>query len=119
MYGGDNLEVLWEGIELIKGENYIEIGNEGESSNLIQFLDWDVDEGYTLVFKIKGESIRIYTLTEAQTKIETEYVQDGCYVQYQGFDLNNNYIFTIHDSSTTALIASYVVNRYTLEVESR
>lgn len=117
--GSDNLEVLWEGIELIKDENYVEVGEEGESSNIIQFLDWNVENGDSLVFKIKGHSIRIYTLEEAQAKIEAEYLTEGCHVQYQGLNLDNNYIFTIHDSATTTLIASYIVDRYTLEVEER
>lgn len=117
--GDDSLEVLWEGVELIKDENYIEVGEEGESSNLIQFLDWDVDKGYTLTFKIKGKSIKIYTLQEALEKMESEYSEEGLSISFAGYDFNNNYVFIIRDSNTTALVASYIVDRYTLKVESR
>lgn len=52
--GSDDLEIYWEGVLLIKDVNYTEVGTSGESSNIIQFLDWDVDVGESLMFKLKG-----------------------------------------------------------------
>ena len=40
--GKNDLWVYFEGTLLIKDENYIEIGVDGEESTAIQFKDWDV-----------------------------------------------------------------------------
>lgn len=40
--GNNSLFVFFEGCKLIKDENYIEVGTEGEESTAIQFKDWDV-----------------------------------------------------------------------------
>ena len=63
--GNNSLEVIYCGSKLIKGQDYNEIGNTGEVSNIIQFLDsvGDLDmsgvEGFedfeeTLEFIIRG-----------------------------------------------------------------
>ena len=63
--GNDSLEINYCGSKLIKGQDYNEIGNTGEVSNIIQFLDsvGDLDmsgvEGFedfeeTLEFIIRG-----------------------------------------------------------------
>ena len=64
-YGNNSLEVFYCGSKLIKGQDYNEVGNTGEVSNIIQFLDsiGDLDmsdvEGFedfeeTLEFIIRG-----------------------------------------------------------------
>lgn len=63
---GNSLEVYYCGNKLLKGQDYTEIGNEGEISNTIQFLDTigDLDmsdvEGFedfeeTLEFIVRGD----------------------------------------------------------------
>lgn len=65
-YGNNSLEVFYCGSKLEKGTDYNEIGNTGEVSNTIQFLDsvGDLDmsdvEGFedfeeTLEFVVRGE----------------------------------------------------------------
>lgn len=64
--GNNSLEVIYCGSKLVKGVDYNEIGNSGEVSNIIQFLDsvGDLDmssvEGFedfeeTLEFVVRGE----------------------------------------------------------------
>ena len=64
--GNNSLEVIYCGSKLAKGVDYNEIGNTGEVSNIIQFLDsvGDLDmsgvEGFedfeeTLEFIVRGE----------------------------------------------------------------
>ena len=53
LVGKNNLFVLYEGTLLIKDENYIEVGTEGQGSTLIQFKDWDVPIGSKLEFIYK------------------------------------------------------------------
>lgn len=64
--GNNSLEVIYCGSKLAKGQDYNEIGNTGEVSNTIQFLDsvGDLDmsdvEGFenfeeTLEFVVRGE----------------------------------------------------------------
>ena len=64
--GNNSLEVIYCGSKLEKGTDYNEIGNSGEVSNIIQFLDsvGDLDmssvEGFedfeeTLEFVVRGE----------------------------------------------------------------
>ena len=43
--GKNHLWIYFEGTLLIKDENYIETGVEGEESTAIQFKDWDVPAG--------------------------------------------------------------------------
>lgn len=51
--GKNDLWVFFEGTLLIKDENYIEIGVDGEESTAIQFKDWDVPVGSKLEFLYK------------------------------------------------------------------
>lgn len=51
--GANMLEIFYEGCKLIKGENYIEVGTEGNESTTIQFKDWDVPSGSKLEFIYK------------------------------------------------------------------
>ena len=64
--GNNSLEVIYCSTKLVKGQDYNEIGNVGEVSNIIQFLDsvGDLDmsgvEGFedfseTLEFVVRGE----------------------------------------------------------------
>lgn len=64
--GNNSLEIIYCGNKLVKGVDYNEIGNAGEASNIIQFLDsvGDLDmsdvEGFenfqeTLEFIVRGE----------------------------------------------------------------
>ena len=64
--GNNSLEVIYCGSKLVKGVDYNEIGNTGEVSNVIQFLDsvGDLDmsdvDGFedfeeTLEFMVRGE----------------------------------------------------------------
>ena len=64
--GNNSLEVIYCGSKLVKGVDYNEIGNTGEVSNMIQFLDsvGDLDmsdvDGFedfeeTLEFIVRGE----------------------------------------------------------------
>lgn len=48
--GKNDLWIFFEGNLLIKDENYIEIGADGEESTIIQFKDWDVSAGSKLEF---------------------------------------------------------------------
>ncbi len=54
--GNDSLEIYVLGILFIKDEHYKEVGNSGEISNKIQFLDWDVSAGYTITIKVQGQA---------------------------------------------------------------
>lgn len=38
--GDNSLEIYYMGEKLVKDEHYIEVGEEGEVSNIIQFYDW-------------------------------------------------------------------------------
>lgn len=54
--GDNSLEVYYQGTKLIKGEHYIEIGTEGDTSNIIQFYNWGqaVPADRLLEFRVKG-----------------------------------------------------------------
>ncbi len=51
--GKNDLWIYFEGTLLIKDENYIETGVDGEESTAIQFKDWDVPIGSKLEFLYK------------------------------------------------------------------
>lgn len=51
--GKNDLWIFFEGTLLIKDENYIETGVDGEESTAIQFKDWDVPVGSKLEFLYK------------------------------------------------------------------
>lgn len=51
--GKNDMWIYFEGMLLIKDENYIEVGTEGAESMLIQFKDWDVPVGSKLEFLYK------------------------------------------------------------------
>lgn len=51
--GKNHLWIYFEGTLLIKDENYIETGVDGEESTAIQFKDWDVPVGSKLEFLYK------------------------------------------------------------------
>lgn len=53
--GDGVLDVYYQGVKLILGENYIEVGNPDAISNRIQFLDWNVPTGKDLQFVVRGE----------------------------------------------------------------
>lgn len=122
--GSDDLELYVEGVLLIKDINYIEVGDSGQTSNIIQFLDWDVNAGYTILEKVKGNSIRIYSEEEAIEAVEAIWIEDygslsGVSVTVTGYDVNNNYTISVNSSTTTAALKFYIVNRLTLEVTER
>ena len=54
--GSDVLDIYYMGEKLIKGTHYIEVGNEGEVSNTIQFYNWGqaVPSGRTIEFIVRG-----------------------------------------------------------------
>ena len=54
--GADVLDIFYMGEKLIKGTHYIEVGNDGEVSNTIQFYDWGqaVPSGRTIEFIVRG-----------------------------------------------------------------
>lgn len=54
--GADVLEIFYMGEKLIKDTHYIEVGNDGEVSNTIQFYNWGqaVPSGRTIEFIVKG-----------------------------------------------------------------
>lgn len=54
--GDNSLEVYYMGEKLIKGEHYIEAGEAGSTSNIIQFHDWKqaVPAGRTIEFIVRG-----------------------------------------------------------------
>lgn len=54
--GADVLEVYFMGTLLIKDEHYLEVGDEGSTSNLIQINNWGdtIDSGLSFEFVIKG-----------------------------------------------------------------
>lgn len=54
--GSNTLEVYFMGTLLRKDEHYIEVGNTGTISNLIQIKDWGdtIDKGLSFDFVIKG-----------------------------------------------------------------
>lgn len=54
--GDNSLEVYYQGTKLIKGEHYIEVGTEGDTSNIIQFYNWgqSVPADRLLEFRVKG-----------------------------------------------------------------
>lgn len=54
--GADVLDIFYMGEKLIKGTHYIEVGNDGEVSNTIQFYNWGqaVPSGRTIEFIVRG-----------------------------------------------------------------
>ena len=54
--GDNSLEVYYQGTKLIKNEHYIEVGTEGETSNIIQFYNWgqSVPTDRLIEFRVKG-----------------------------------------------------------------
>lgn len=54
--GDNSLEVVYMGEKLIKDEHYIEVGENGNTSNIIQFKDWGqaVPSDRTIEFIVKG-----------------------------------------------------------------
>ena len=122
--GNNSLRIFIAGVRLIKDENYIEVGQAGEQSNIIQFLDWDVSDGYSMLIEIKGESVKIYSEEEAIEAVEEVWIQQygnlkGVYVQVNGYDVNKNYVVAVINSSTTLVLQYYIVNRLTLEISER
>ena len=51
--GKNDMWVYFEGMLLIKDENYIEVGADGAESTIIQFKDWDVPIGSKIEFVYK------------------------------------------------------------------
>lgn len=116
-----NMELYMEGILLVKGSDYIEVGDTGETSNIIQF-NWTVKAGYILVQKVKGQSIRIYSAEEAVEAVKQLWTEEhgnlnGVYVQSSGVDVYKNHIVVVRSSTNTAALAWYTVNRLTLNIE--
>ena len=54
--GADVLEIYYMGEKLIKDTHYIEVGNTGAISNIIQFYNWgqSVPTGRTIEFVVRG-----------------------------------------------------------------
>ncbi len=54
--GDNSLEIYYMGEKLIKGEHYIEVGEAGSTSNIIQFYDWKqaVPANRTIEFIVRG-----------------------------------------------------------------
>lgn len=50
LVGKNDMWIYFEGVLLIKDENYIEVGVEEAESTLIQFKDWDVPKESKLEF---------------------------------------------------------------------
>lgn len=51
--GKNDMWIYFEGMLLIKDENYTEVGTDGVESTTIQFKDWDVPERSKLEFVYK------------------------------------------------------------------
>lgn len=117
-----NMELYMEGILLVKGADYIEVGETGETSNIIQFKNWTVKAGYILVQKVKGQSIRIYSKEEAVEAVKQLWTEEhgnlnGVYVQSSGVDVYKNHIVVVRSSTDTAALAWYTVDRLNLSIE--
>lgn len=54
--GQDTLDIYYMGEKLIKGEHYVEVGENGTVSNKIQFYNWgqSVPIGRTIEFVVRG-----------------------------------------------------------------
>lgn len=118
-----NMELYMEGILLVKDMDYIEVGDTGETSNIIQFKNWTVKAGYILVQKVKGQSIRIYSKEEAIEAVEQLWIQehntiDNISVRSETQNANKDYIVRVGNSTTGETMQWYTVNRLTLEIES-
>lgn len=55
--GSNTLDIYYMGEKLVKDEHYIEVGESGAVSNIIQFKDWgqSVPKDRTIEFVVKGE----------------------------------------------------------------
>lgn len=120
--GDTNMELYIEGILLIRNEDYIEVGDTGETSNTIQFKNWTVKAGYILIQKIKGQSVRIYSSEEAVEAVRQFWMEqhgnlDGVYIQESGADVYKNYVVVVRSSTNTAALVWYTVNRLNLSIE--
>lgn len=52
MVGDDSLQLYWNGVLLIKGENYTEVGTNGTSSTKVKMgFDWEIDDELTAIVK--------------------------------------------------------------------
>lgn len=55
--GSNTLDIYYMGEKLVKNEHYIEVGESGAVSNIIQFKDWEqsVPKDRIIEFVVKGE----------------------------------------------------------------
>ncbi len=55
--GSNTLDIYYMGEKLVKNEHYIEVGESGAVSNIIQFKDWgqSVPKDRIIEFVVKGE----------------------------------------------------------------
>lgn len=55
--GSNTLDIYYMGEKLVKDEHYIEVGESGAVSNIIQFKDWgqSVPKDRIIEFVVKGE----------------------------------------------------------------
>lgn len=55
--GSNTLDIYYMGEKLVKNEHYIEVGESGAVSNIIQFKDWgqSVPKDRIIEFAVKGE----------------------------------------------------------------
>ena len=55
--GSNTLDIYYMGEKLVKDEHYIEVGESGAVSNIIQFKDWEqsVPKDRIIEFVVKGE----------------------------------------------------------------
>lgn len=119
--GKNKLEIFFENVKLVNNENYIEIGQEGEESNSIQFLGWDVPEKSDLEFRIYGE-IRKFITEEMAIKLLKDYwisegnVLEGCGFRIEG-TIGNKYDMYVSDSSTTAVMNRFYIDMTTGKIE--
>lgn len=116
-----NMELYMEGVLLIKNEDYIEVGTEGETSNTIKF-NWNIKTGYVLIQKVRGESTKIYSADEAVEAVKQLWIEqhdslDGVYIQTSGTDESKNHIVVVRSSTDTSALAWYTVDRLNLSIE--
>lgn len=117
-----NMELYMEGILLIKDTDYAEVGTEGETSNIIQFKDWSIKAGYTLIQKVRGQSTKIHSVEEAIEAVKQLWTEshgnlDNISVRLETQNANKDYIVRVGNSTTGASIQWYTVNRLTLDIE--
>lgn len=112
--GADKLQVYVDDILLCLGTEYNEIGTYGEESDIIQFIDWDVDKERNLEYVIIGKDY--LTLSINGTKVSKIDNNIDLPIPTKTSDLiNNSGFITENGTSAVSLLAKKTEGTLTIQ----